>query len=367
MLSPVFSKIPPELTQRARWVVWRGAKVPYIATAPSLKASSIDPNTWATFEQAQATYEEGGFSGVGFALNGDGIVGVDIDNCVVEGLPVPAAMQLMAELECAYIEYSPSRTGLRGFGYGPRIKGVRGKRNSLDVELYATGRYLTVTGHAISSGPFLNLGQFVAVAEAIKQTPTEVIQKITEDHSSHLLSSSVGIPLHRFIPSQEGERNRCLFNLARYVKGRMPNAGKDALRPILMAWHQMAMNTIGTKDFATSWADFLRAMEGVKFPHGSTLDAMLAKVESAPPLSASLLALGYGEKCNYLIRVCQQLQAHAGTEPFFLSVRQAGEILDIHFTDAAKFLSALKGDGVIQLISQGAGNKASRFRFIWPE
>lgn len=34
------------------------------------------PRTWATFDQAQTAYEEGGYSGVGFVLNGDGIVGV---------------------------------------------------------------------------------------------------------------------------------------------------------------------------------------------------------------------------------------------------------------------------------------------------
>lgn len=365
MLSPEFSKIPPELTQRARWVVWRGAKIPYIASAPGMKASSMDPDTWASFEQAQTAYEEGGFSGVGFVLNGDGVVAVDIDKCVFDKAPVPEAMQLMAELGCEYVEYSPSGSGLRGFGFGPTIKGVRGKLNSLHVELYSTGRYLTVTGHTIHSGPFSHLGKFAVIAEAMKQNRT-VAQSATEVGCA-LLSSSVGIPFHRFLPLQEGERNRCLFNLARYVKGCMPQAGKAEWRPIVTTWHQLAVNSIGTKDFATSWGDFLRAIEAVKFPYGETLSAILEKSEPSSPLSASLLALGYGDKCNHLIQVCQRLQAHSGDEPFFLSVRQAGEIVGVHFTEAAKFLSVLKADGVIQLIVQGSGKKASRFRYIWSE
>ena len=38
-----------------------------------------------------------------------------------------------------------------------------------------------------------------------------------------------------------------------------------------------------------------------------------------------------------------------------------------NFTDAAKYLFALKSDDVLELISQGAGNKASRYRYVWPE
>ena len=85
MLMPVFSTIPPELVERSRWVVWRGKKVPYNASAPSMMASSTDPDTWSTFDLACTTYEEGGFSGIGFALNGDGIVGVDLDKCITDG------------------------------------------------------------------------------------------------------------------------------------------------------------------------------------------------------------------------------------------------------------------------------------------
>lgn len=48
--------------------------------------------------------------------------------------------------------------------------------------------------------------------------------------------------------------------------------------------------------------------------------------------------------------------------PFFISARQAGEVLGVHFTDASKMLSALVADGGLTLVSKGAGKVASRYR-----
>ncbi len=60
MLSPDFRAVPAELCKLPRWVVWKGAKVPYCATASNSRASVTDRDTWASFDQAQAAYEEGG-------------------------------------------------------------------------------------------------------------------------------------------------------------------------------------------------------------------------------------------------------------------------------------------------------------------
>jgi len=57
------------------------------------------------------------------------------------------------------------------------------------------------------------------------------------------------------------------------------------------------------------------------------------------------------------------LQAHHGDAPFFISARQAGDVLGIHFTDASKMMAALVTDGVLQLVSKGVGKVASRYRF----
>ncbi len=371
MLSPDFNAMPAELHRYTRWVVWKGAKVPYCATMINSTASVTDPETWASFDQAQTAYEEGGYLGVGFVLNGDGVVGVDLDKCVHHGEPETAAMSLLERIGCKYVEVSPSGTGLRGFGYGESIAGVRGKIDGVNVELYARERYLSVTGRPLLSGPLVPLSGFVDVANAIRpshlQRSTEEhggVQKMTEVILCSPLFSSVGIPEHT-LPELEGQRNKCLFELARYVKGVYPQATKQELREIAKQWHARALPVIGTKDFATTMADFMRGWEKVKQPHGATMQKITSSINHSDPLPPGIEALGYGAHGNHLVRLCMALQENKGDEPFFISARQAGEQLGIHFTDASKMLAALVADDVLELVSKGSGKVASRYRFIW--
>lgn len=369
MLRPEFSSIPPELAQRSRWLVWRGAKVPYCASVPAMKASSTDPDTWSSFEQARTTYEEGGFSGVGFALNGDGLVGIDLDKCVTDGKPASAALTLLDSLDCGYVELSPSGNGLRGFGFGPNIKGTRGQIGDVNVELYSTGRYLTVTGHALKHEAIKPLSGFVQLASSIRNLPPDTYREYRDDssHISVLSVLSVGDAIERTKPGKDGERNHCLFELARLVKASWPNATKEELRSIAMQWHEAAFPFIGTKDFLTTWHDFSRGFERVRYPAGTTLRQIVGDIDMGAPIPDGIASLGYSAKGIHLFRICQRLQEQAGQEPFFLSSRQAGELLQMHYTDAAKMLWALKTDGVIQEISKGVGNRASRYRYVWPK
>lgn len=366
MLRPEFSNMPPELAQRSRWLVWRGAKVPYCATVPGMKASSTDPDTWASLEEAKTTYEEGGFSGVGFALNNDGIMGVDLDKCVHDGKPDPAAMEILDRLQCSYIEFSPSGKGLRAFGFGTLSKGTRGKFNGINVELYSTGRYLTVTGHSIKKGPLSNLSGISSLVDSVRSVPTE---KYRDDssHISVLSVLSVGDAVARTIPATEGNRNHCLFELARWAKARCPNASPDELRAIVRQWHDAALPFIGSKEFTTSWYDFRRGFDSVRYPAGTTIKEIIGAIDMESELPVGITQLGYGERGLHLVRICRRLQEQANDSPFFISSRQAGDLLGIHYTDAAKMLWALKSDGVLELVSQGAGNKASRYRYVWPD
>ena len=175
-LIPNFDNIPKELRSRP-FVNWKAEgnpgekprKVPYLAGSHNTRASSTDPATWRTFEQALASYEEGGFTGIGVVLDGSGLVGVDIDNCVSDGVLHAAALPFLNKLGAGYIEISPSGTGLRAFGYAENLdSGAKGKFNGLEIELYSTGRYLTVTGHCIKSEPIAPLNGFRELAERIR-------------------------------------------------------------------------------------------------------------------------------------------------------------------------------------------------------
>ncbi len=363
-MTPDFSAMPAALCRLPRWVVWKGRKIPFCATLLNSPASVTNPDTWASFDQAQTAFEEGGYAGVGFVLNGDGLVGVDLDKCVHEGKPQPAALGLLERVGCEYIELSPSGTGLRGFGYGDNITGRRGQLDGINVELYASKRYLTVTGRPIVAGPLVPLKGFSEVANAIR--PPD-LQRSTEEHTSHFNSS---VLLCRYpattLPDHAGQRNHCLFELARYVKGKHPDATRQELRDTVRGWHDLVLPVIETKDFSITMTDFMRGWEKVRQPHGIIMSAIIANIDTTPP-PVGIETLGYGDAGLKLVKICAALQEHHVPEPLFLSARQAGELLGIHFTDASKMLAALVADGVLVLVSKGVGKVASRYRFAWPE
>src|SRR5690349_1159463 len=70
-------QVPAEMTSRPRWVRRTAKKVPL--TTAGRAASSTDPGTWSSYRQARASKVG---VGVGFVLDGDGVVCIDIDHCL---------------------------------------------------------------------------------------------------------------------------------------------------------------------------------------------------------------------------------------------------------------------------------------------
>jgi hypothetical protein len=120
---------------------------------------------------------------------------------------------------------------------------------------------------------------------------------------------------------------------------------------------------IGTEDLAVTLTDFFRGWAKVRHPEGETMSSILNAIDYASPLPARILALGYGPAGNQLVRICAALQVHHRDQPFFISVRKAGELLGVNFTYAAKMLAALVSDGVLKLIVNATAKSASRYRF----
>ena len=150
-----FHKIPDNLKRLARWLLWRAeqrngklTKVP--CRADGTRASSTDPSTWMAFEQAAAVFERGGFSGIGFVFNGDGIIGVDLDHAIDDaGKLEPWAAGIVRRLD-SYTEVSPSGRGLHVIVRAAMPAG--GNRRGA-VEIYASGRYFTMTGNRWEGTP----------------------------------------------------------------------------------------------------------------------------------------------------------------------------------------------------------------------
>jgi putative DNA primase/helicase len=160
--------VPETLTGRDQWVCWRykwdadrdeWTKVPINVNTGAF-ASSTDPETWTSFATALAYHERAGTDtdGVGYVVHEDDtVLGVDLDDCrdPETGDLEPWAEDLLEDVP-TYAEVSPSGTGLRLFGLGfVPDGGNRGDVADGDghLELYDTGRYLTVTGHHIADTP----------------------------------------------------------------------------------------------------------------------------------------------------------------------------------------------------------------------
>jgi predicted P-loop ATPase len=155
--------LPPELTARPQWVVWRfenrGGKRTKVPCQPDgLRASSTDTSTWRSYEIASAALvkDPAAFAGVGFVFSADDpFTGIDFDNCLTDaGEPKPWAVPLLQKFEDTYTEISPSGKGIKIFARAKLPdKGKRREYADGAIELYDRGRFFTVTGQAFNGCP----------------------------------------------------------------------------------------------------------------------------------------------------------------------------------------------------------------------
>jgi hypothetical protein len=147
-----------ELQKQSQWVCWRYIEREGKRTKPPVNpvtgelASSTDPATWSAYEQAvTAAQRFGNDGGVGFVVTTDDeYVGIDLDHVMDDGGAVlPWAQAIVTRLN-SYTEITPSGRGLRIW-----LKGTLppGGRRVGDIEIYADGRYFTITGKHLAGTP----------------------------------------------------------------------------------------------------------------------------------------------------------------------------------------------------------------------
>jgi len=153
-LKVISENIPEQLKELPQWVVWRYVEKNGKWTKPPFQvngqhASSTDQKTWNTFENVWAAYQSGEFDGIGFCLSLDSyLVGIDLDHCLTDGRPDALAESVLADFDGTYAEASPSGEGLRLFTMGKLDNAVK----TPAIEMYSSGRYLTLTGRRLSAG-----------------------------------------------------------------------------------------------------------------------------------------------------------------------------------------------------------------------
>src|SRR5262245_9201800 len=162
-----FDKLPPALAHlrdEKIWVCWKWepnkkgtnwTKPPYRADNPDYNASSSDPNSWGSYDQAVEQVRAGKADGIGFAIKKRNIGDIDLDNCHDPKTKEIKnwATEYLRQFPNAYAEVTVSGKGLRILGtsalesFAPKFK-----NNGTDIELFSnSNHYLTLSCNEIST------------------------------------------------------------------------------------------------------------------------------------------------------------------------------------------------------------------------
>jgi len=162
--TPDFGRhVPDDLLELDHWVLWRyeerggkPTKVPYQRSGR--RASSTDPRTWSSFEDAFSAWSQrtDHFAGVGFVFTKeDPFVGIDLDRSLDDAGTVKEwAAGVVERFADTYSEISPSGRGLKIWARGSLPANLPGVRvGDGTIEMYSYSRFFTVTGNRFHGAP----------------------------------------------------------------------------------------------------------------------------------------------------------------------------------------------------------------------
>lgn len=193
-------RIPPQLKAMKLWLVWRvdkinpttgkANKVPVYARSgfnrSGAQGTEHDIENLATFDEAMTAMDaDSTLGGVGFAcLPGQGIVALDVDHCVSDGVIDKVAARVS---DCTYTEISPSGTGIRAFWFG---EAANGKNPDNGFELYSQKQFVTVTGDQVENTHYIcNFDGSLPTLDEVTRAELEALSRSPGSKTSVLAKS----------------------------------------------------------------------------------------------------------------------------------------------------------------------------------
>jgi len=145
-----------------RWAVWKAVwnearqkydKIPYSPQHYGLSTKKV--LDWGDYETAAKVLalNPTRYAGLGLVMTDiQGVVGIDLDNCRVDGHIAPWAREIVDTM-ASYTEISPSGNGLRILAHGDFS--TDWNNHDVGIEVYSghTPRFLTITGHTKLAKP----------------------------------------------------------------------------------------------------------------------------------------------------------------------------------------------------------------------
>ena len=209
-----------------QWLIWafdNGRKRPYdLYGNPSGSTHAEDYVTYA--EAMEASERLPHMQGPAFCFTpGDPFVGIDIDDCLADGVVKEWAVPIIEQLEHTYYETSPSLTGIKAYGIGTLPPGIKHSVPVGDghVELYDAGRFFTFTGlqssgrdvEDVNEALYYLFDQFEWRAAVPAVTSTVVMPFTASGLQERALKYVEAAEIHKV-----GDRNRAVFNLSGHLR-----------------------------------------------------------------------------------------------------------------------------------------------------
>ena len=109
--------IPARLKEWDQFLTWKRSKskrkLPCSVTTGEV-ADAHDPASHGTFAAAMGAYQRRHHAGIGFDFtDNDPFTGIDLDDCVEDGVVVHARARAIIAACASCTEFSPSRTGVK--------------------------------------------------------------------------------------------------------------------------------------------------------------------------------------------------------------------------------------------------------------
>ncbi len=220
------ANIPEELKKLSQWVgfnfEWdakrkKWKKVPYQTNGR--RASTTNPTHWSSYKEIEfyACSLEAA-DGIGFVFTSkDPYCGIDLDHCVDPTTKEISSWALkwieLFSFSGAYMEYSPSGTGIKIFTKAKLP--FHGRKNG-DIEIYDQARYFTVTGNVYGLCQKEIPNQQAAVDQLLDEVfsnqPKTTTNKIAPLSGNELTSEELNLLIQKAKKAENGEKFLKLFN-----------------------------------------------------------------------------------------------------------------------------------------------------------
>lgn len=227
----------------------------------------------------------------------------------------------------------PVRHGLR-WPYTPRDF----KRFHPPDWMLSGGRFTDANAVSFcdSNSLYLSHPQIIATEEActVIGQHDPVAEPVSDDH----LPVAVRNAILMTQPWRVGERRRHIFLFAKRLKALRPDAEADDWRDAMAAWFRRAKWFVGTKDYGTSWDDFVSAWRDCR-PQ--------AEYPSNPLTRAKLAAADVSDNTERVMAVCRVLAEASETGEFMLASTLAGDLTGLPQKTAHNALARLVKRGLL--------------------